>query len=106
MTLNIYNVSGQLVSTLVRETLNAGVHRVNFDASGFSSGVYFYRLDRIRKPNQEDALAALILHSHKPKKPALPPDRLLTIQAPSKWVTVKSSLNFYSKGVIEGYPQW
>lgn len=45
VTLNVYNVSGQLVSTLVRETLNAGVHRVNFDATGFSSGVYFYRLE-------------------------------------------------------------
>jgi hypothetical protein len=44
VTLNIYNVLGQNVSTLVDETMNAGVHQVTWDATDVSSGVYFYRL--------------------------------------------------------------
>lgn len=45
VSLTIYNVSGQLVTTLVNGNLNAGTHVVNFDASALSSGVYFYRLN-------------------------------------------------------------
>ena len=42
--LTIYDVLGREVSVLVDERRNAGVHEVKFDASGLSSGVYFYRL--------------------------------------------------------------
>ena len=42
--LNIYNTLGQKVATLVSENLQAGVHQVEWDATGFSSGVYFYHL--------------------------------------------------------------
>ncbi len=43
--LRIYNIRGQLVSTLTDGTLNAGYHRVSFDAKGLASGLYFYRLE-------------------------------------------------------------
>lgn len=44
VSLTVYNVLGQEVSTLVHGRLEAGVHRVTFDASGYPSGIYFYRL--------------------------------------------------------------
>ena len=35
---------GREVSVVVDEKREAGVHKVTFDGSGLSSGVYFYRL--------------------------------------------------------------
>ena len=43
--LNIYDASGRFVKSLVNETLSQGSYAVDFDASGISSGVYFYRLE-------------------------------------------------------------
>jgi PKD repeat protein len=40
----IYNVLGQVVSTLVNEYQPAGFYQVDWNADGFASGVYFYRL--------------------------------------------------------------
>jgi len=42
--LSVYNVLGQKVATLVNEKQQAGSYQVEWDASRFSSGVYFYRL--------------------------------------------------------------
>lgn len=42
--LQVYNVRGQLVRTLVDGTQDAGRHEVAFDGTGLSSGTYFYRL--------------------------------------------------------------
>ena len=47
--LKIYNISGQLVKTLVDEHQKAGTHIVNWDgtndkAESVSSGIYFYQL--------------------------------------------------------------
>jgi len=42
--LSIYNVTSQLVETLVNENINAGYYLVKWNASGFSSGLYFYRI--------------------------------------------------------------
>lgn len=42
--LDVFNVLGQRVATLVDGNMNAGMHTVQFDASSFSSGVYLYRL--------------------------------------------------------------
>jgi hypothetical protein len=44
VSLIVFNVLGQEVSTLVNDVKQAGVYRVTFDASKLSSGVYFYRL--------------------------------------------------------------
>jgi polyhydroxybutyrate depolymerase len=42
--LSIYNLLGQKVATLINERQNAGSHQVEWDASAFASGVYYYRL--------------------------------------------------------------
>ena len=42
--LNIYNLLGQKVTTLISKKQKAGHHHVEWDASGFPSGVYFYRI--------------------------------------------------------------
>jgi len=42
--LKVYDVLGNEVATLVNEEKPAGVYEVEFDASMYSSGVYFYKL--------------------------------------------------------------
>lgn len=42
--LDVYDVAGRRVATLVNESLSAGSHEVRFDAGRFSSGIYFYRI--------------------------------------------------------------
>jgi hypothetical protein len=42
--LEVYNLIGQKVAEVVNGNMNAGVHQVNFDAEGLSSGVYVYKL--------------------------------------------------------------
>ncbi|MEJ2195931.1 MAG: multicopper oxidase domain-containing protein [Ignavibacteriaceae bacterium] len=44
VSLKIYNSIGQEVGTLINQVVPAGNHEVQFDATGLSSGVYFYRL--------------------------------------------------------------
>jgi hypothetical protein len=42
--LNVYDLLGHKVATLVNQTQNAGTHTVTFDASALTSGIYFYSL--------------------------------------------------------------
>jgi hypothetical protein len=42
--LSVFNLNGQLVSTIYEGEMAAGNHSVTWDGSGVSSGVYFYRL--------------------------------------------------------------
>ncbi len=44
VSLKVYDVLAREVATLVNEEKPPGTYEVTFDASGFSSGVYFYRL--------------------------------------------------------------
>jgi outer membrane protein assembly factor BamB len=44
VTLQIFDILGRQVATLVDETQNAGRYSVRWDASSAASGVYFYRL--------------------------------------------------------------
>jgi len=43
--LGIYNILGQRVALMVNEQKRAGSHHVEWDASNFSSGVYYYRIE-------------------------------------------------------------
>ncbi|MEE8149247.1 MAG: T9SS type A sorting domain-containing protein [candidate division Zixibacteria bacterium] len=56
VSLIIYNVLGQEVETLVDGNMDAGNHTVTWEASSYSSGVYFYRLiadnDKFVKTNK------------------------------------------------------
>lgn len=40
----VYDLLGREVTTLVNEELKPGTYEADWDASGFSSGIYFYRL--------------------------------------------------------------
>jgi hypothetical protein len=42
--LDVFNLLGQKVRTIVNTRLNAGVHSVTFEAGDLESGMYFYRL--------------------------------------------------------------
>jgi spore coat protein A len=44
VSLKIYDSMGEEVGTLINQVIPEGKHTVNFDASGLSSGVYFYTL--------------------------------------------------------------
>ncbi|MBI5404309.1 MAG: T9SS type A sorting domain-containing protein [Ignavibacteriae bacterium] len=44
-TIKIYDVLSREIATLVSENKTAGYYSVDFDASAFSSGVYFYKLE-------------------------------------------------------------
>ncbi len=43
--LTVYNLLGQKVATLVNKKQSAGSYKVEWDASGFASGIYLYKLD-------------------------------------------------------------
>lgn len=42
--LEVFNLMGQKVATLVNETREQGLHSIQFDASNLSSGIYIYRI--------------------------------------------------------------
>ncbi|NQT26186.1 aryl-sulfate sulfotransferase [candidate division KSB1 bacterium] len=44
VSVKIYSLLGELVHTLVRETLSSGDHHYEWDASNLPSGIYIYRL--------------------------------------------------------------
>ena len=44
VTLTVYNVLGQVVTTLVNQQQHAGTYGVTFDASLYPSGIYFYKI--------------------------------------------------------------
>jgi hypothetical protein len=45
VSLAVFNMIGQQVATLVNGQQVAGVHRVQFNAAGLPSGIYFYRIN-------------------------------------------------------------
>ncbi|HRE41604.1 MAG TPA: T9SS type A sorting domain-containing protein [Ignavibacteria bacterium] len=44
VSLNIYDVNGRLVKSLVNQVLTPGKYSVEWDASAYSSGIYFYKI--------------------------------------------------------------
>lgn len=57
VTLNVFNTNGQLVQTLVNGMIERGAHKVVFDASNLSSGVYVYSL----QAGTESSLKKMVL---------------------------------------------
>jgi len=45
VTLKVYDVGGKEVAVLLSGKLNAGKHRISWDAAGLESGIYYYKLD-------------------------------------------------------------
>ncbi|HWA06395.1 MAG TPA: T9SS type A sorting domain-containing protein [Ignavibacteria bacterium] len=41
----IYDITGRRIQKLLNEELNAGEYEIDFNASGLSSGIYFYKLE-------------------------------------------------------------
>jgi Secretion system C-terminal sorting domain/Photosynthesis system II assembly factor YCF48 len=44
VTLKVFNITGQVVATLVNERQEAGTHEVTFEAGELPGGIYFYKL--------------------------------------------------------------
>ena len=44
VTLDILDITGRSVATLINNVENMGEHTITFDGSGLSSGIYFYRI--------------------------------------------------------------
>lgn len=42
--INIYDIQGRLVTTLVNSNISAGFHKVIWNASEYSSGIYFVKM--------------------------------------------------------------
>ncbi|MBI1805015.1 MAG: DUF1028 domain-containing protein [Ignavibacteriae bacterium] len=60
VSLKVYNILGQEVKTLIdRELLDEGSQEVEFDASGLSSGVYFYKLTATTMGENDDGQTIL-----------------------------------------------
>jgi hypothetical protein len=51
--IDVINVIGQKVKTLVDANYNAGSHELNFDASELSSGIYVYKIDAVGQNGQK-----------------------------------------------------
>ena len=43
--LTIYNTKGQSVALLLDREVNAGTHRINWDASALTAGIYYCRIN-------------------------------------------------------------
>jgi hypothetical protein len=44
--IEVYNITGQKIQTLLDEKMSAGNHQVEFMAGNLSSGVYFYKIEK------------------------------------------------------------
>ncbi len=45
VSLKVYDIKGQLISTLFEGTQNTGIYLTQFDGSQLASGIYFYKLE-------------------------------------------------------------
>jgi len=43
--LNIYDIKGSLIKSLINERLHSGSHKFEFNGNSLSSGIYFYKLE-------------------------------------------------------------
>lgn len=42
--LKVYDIAGNEIAVLINENMNSGTYRLNWNASGYASGIYFYTL--------------------------------------------------------------
>ncbi|MBT4483395.1 MAG: T9SS type A sorting domain-containing protein, partial [Candidatus Latescibacteria bacterium] len=42
--INLFSIDGQMIKTVVSDSFNRGIHTLQFNLSGYSSGVYLYQL--------------------------------------------------------------
>ena len=42
--IKVFNISGKEIEELVNKKLEAGIHKITFNASKYSSGIYFYSM--------------------------------------------------------------
>ncbi|MBK8549524.1 MAG: T9SS type A sorting domain-containing protein [Ignavibacteria bacterium] len=45
VTLRVYDILGREIAVLLNNELNTGNHSINWDASNYPSGVYFYKIE-------------------------------------------------------------
>lgn len=45
VTLTVFDALGRTLSILINEQRSTGIHKISYDASNLSSGIYFYRLE-------------------------------------------------------------
>jgi hypothetical protein len=57
VSLNVYDVAGRTVGTILNKHMTAGTYEVGFNASGLASGVYFYKL----RTNEQEMTRKMIL---------------------------------------------
>ena len=43
--LRVYDILGRLVATIIDQNLTPGTYKIDFNASGLTSGIYVYRLE-------------------------------------------------------------
>ena len=53
VSLEVYNLQGQLVELLINGQLEAGIHEQTWDATTYPSGIYFYRMTTNKKTLQK-----------------------------------------------------
>jgi hypothetical protein len=45
VTIEIYDIQGRKIETLINENQNAGFHKIDWDATDYASGIYFYKIE-------------------------------------------------------------
>ncbi len=59
--INVYDITGRYLQTLIEKRLNAGEYEVMFDGSSLSSGIYFYQLTINSPGREQSAIKKMIL---------------------------------------------
>jgi hypothetical protein len=57
--LNIYNYTGQLISRINEGTKTKGTYQISFDATGLTSGIYFYSISINGQPTDARKMTVL-----------------------------------------------
>ncbi len=61
VTLKVYNAIGQLVSTLINESMLEGSYKVTFDGKNLPSGIYFYEMNAVGGKTNYSSVKKMLL---------------------------------------------